>query len=123
MMKRSPRKGRKKSPERPELPPLKAALKWLFVLVLWAGIIGGCLVAWYAGELPAITKGVSFARKASITVKGADGSVLARYGEIRGDSVTVQNLPPHLVQAVLATEDRRFYGHFGLDPVGLSRAI
>jgi penicillin-binding protein 1A len=98
-------------------------VKWLFVAGLWAGIIGTCVVAWYAGELPAITRAVSFDRKTSITVKAMDGSVIARYGEIRGDSITVDDLPPHLIYAVLATEDRRFYSHFGIDPLGLARAI
>ncbi len=102
---------------------LRFATKWLFVIGLWGGIILAGLFAWYAQELPDITKGASFERKRAIIVKAADGTVVARYGEIVGNKVTTQDLPPHLIQAVLATEDRRFYHHPGLDPLGLARAI
>ena len=37
-------------------------------------------------------------------------------------TVQLKDLPRYLPQAVLATEDRRFYSHFGLDPIGLARA-
>ncbi len=102
---------------------LRFAVKWLFVLGLWGGIILAGLFAWYAQELPDITKDASFDRKRAIIVKAVDGSVVARYGEIVGNKVTTEDLPPHLIQAVLATEDRRFYHHPGLDPLGLTRAI
>lgn len=119
--KRTSKKRRSGKSRKPSF--LKVAVKWLFVLGLWTGIAGGLLVAWYAAELPEITKNVDFAPQSAITIKAADGSVLARYGEIRGESVTVEDLPPHLIYAVLATEDRRFYSHFGIDPVGLARAM
>ena len=102
---------------------IRSALKWLLVLGLWMGIVVSMLCAWYAQELPDITQKASFERKNSITVKAADGSVIARYGEIRGENITVDEMPPHLVSAVLAIEDRRFYYHFGVDPIGLLRAV
>jgi penicillin-binding protein 1A len=102
---------------------IRNALKWLFVTALWAGIFVAALCAWYAQELPDITQKANFERKNSITVKAADGSVIARYGEIRGENITIDEMPPHLVSAVLAIEDRRFYYHFGIDPVGLLRAV
>ena len=52
----------------------------------------------------------------------ADGSLLARSGDLYGNTVTVADLPPDLVHAVTAIEDRRFYHHFGIDLVGLARA-
>lgn len=98
-------------------------MKWGFVLGIWA-IIGALgLAAWYARELPAITRSPQFERKPSITILANDGSVLARYGDIKGESLAISELPPYLIQAVLATEDRRFYYHFGVDPIGLARAI
>lgn len=98
-------------------------IKWTFVLGVWGllGVIG--IMAWYARELPDITRSPQFTRKPSITVKANDGSVIARYGDIKGDSLTIKELPPTLIEAVLATEDRRFYHHFGVDPIGLTRAI
>ncbi|MFP4313583.1 MAG: transglycosylase domain-containing protein [Alphaproteobacteria bacterium] len=99
------------------------AFKWTFVLGLWAFIAVACVLAWYATELPDITQSASFERQSSITVMAADGSVLARYGEIKGNSVPIQDIPQNLISAVLAIEDRRFYQHFGLDPIGLARAM
>jgi penicillin-binding protein 1A len=60
-------------------------------------------------------------RPPNITIFGADGTILAERGLRRG-TVPLEQLPPHLVQAVLATEDRRFYSHPGLDPIGIARA-
>ncbi|MDB5571655.1 MAG: Penicillin-binding protein family [Hyphomicrobiales bacterium] len=55
---------------------------------------------------------------------------LDRYGQVAGhrgikhdDSVPLEQLPEYVVQAVLATEDRRFYDHWGIDPIGLLRAL
>lgn len=102
---------------------LRFATKWIFVLSIWIGIAVAGLVAYYAQELPDITKEASFDRKRAIIVKAADGSIAGRYGEIVGNKITVADIPPHLVQAVLSIEDRRFYHHFGLDPLGLARAM
>ncbi|MCC6598481.1 MAG: PBP1A family penicillin-binding protein [Alphaproteobacteria bacterium] len=116
-----PKRTRKKAPPKRSL--LGRLFKWAFVLGLWAGIFVLGIAAWYAKDLPDIAKSASFDRKRSIIVKAADGQVVARYGEIIGESVTVKDLPACLPQAVMAIEDRRFYYHFGIDPLGLSRAV
>jgi len=53
---------------------------------------------------------------------GADGTLIASYGEVHGARVSVADLPPSLPLAVLAVEDRRFYQHAGVDFRGLLRA-
>jgi penicillin-binding protein 1A len=53
---------------------------------------------------------------------GADGAVFARRGDCMAEPVTLQELPPHLVAAAIAMEDRRFYTHLGVDPLGIVRA-
>jgi penicillin-binding protein 1A len=60
-------------------------------------------------------------RPPNVTILAADGTVLAERGLRRGH-VRVDALPSHLLKAVMATEDRRFYRHFGIDPIGLARA-
>lgn len=102
---------------------LSRGLRWAFVFGLWASIALGGLVAWYAAELPSIIEKPGFERKPAITVKDINGSVIGRYGELKGNNVEVAELPPHMVYAVLAIEDRRFYQHMGVDPIGLARAI
>ncbi|MCD8497134.1 MAG: PBP1A family penicillin-binding protein [Alphaproteobacteria bacterium] len=102
---------------------LGTLFKWGFVACLWVGIGVIGILAYYATELPDITKNANFDRKTSITVKAQDGSIAATYGDLKGDSVDSRELPEHLVNAVIAIEDRRFYYHFGIDPIGLFRAV
>lgn len=104
-------------------PLIGLLLKWSFVTGLWALIIFGGVLAYYASELPGITQSASFERQSSITILDANGKVLTRYGEIKGNSVDITEMPPTLIQAVMAIEDRRFYSHFGIDLLGLARAM
>lgn len=98
-------------------------LKWGFVTAIWGTLIILGVAAWYARELPEITRAPNIERKPSITILANDGSVVARYGDIKGDSLSINDMPSDLIHAVLATEDRRFYYHFGLDPIGVLRAL
>lgn len=102
---------------------LKFVAKWLLVLGLWGMLFVGGAVLWFAKDLPDIARSANFERRASIIVKASDGSVIARYGEMKGENLGVKDMPPHLVHAILATEDRRFYQHFGIDPIGIARAM
>ena len=52
----------------------------------------------------------------------SDGKPFAQRGGCYDQPVSVDELPPHFVHALLATEDRRFYQHYGIDPVGILRA-
>jgi penicillin-binding protein 1A len=62
-------------------------------------------------------------REPGIMLLAADGSVLAERGAFFGDAVRIDELPPYVPQAIIAIEDRRFYSHFGVDPIGIARAI
>ncbi len=97
--------------------------KWLVILALWGGIFAVFVLGWFAKDLPDITRAAKFDRRPSITILAADGSIVARYGETKGRSVTVSDVPSDLIHAVLATEDRRFYSHPGIDLLGVSRAM
>ncbi|HUX78298.1 MAG TPA: transglycosylase domain-containing protein, partial [Alphaproteobacteria bacterium] len=113
---RSPR-GKKKRTLWPWL------LKWSCILFIWTSFVGGCFVLWYSYDLPDITKLQQTARRPSITVLAKDGTKLATYGDLHGQMVNIKKLPPHVIQAFLAIEDRRFYSHFGVDIIGLLRAF
>ncbi|KAB1070667.1 PBP1A family penicillin-binding protein [Methylobacterium planeticum] len=58
----------------------------------------------------------------ALTVEADDGRVFATRGAFRGQPLTAADLPPHLAQAIIAIEDRRFYSHWGVDLRGLLRA-
>lgn len=119
------KKGRKRPPraDSGERSLFMKLVRFGFVVGLWGAIALGGLIAWYAAELPGIIDDPHFERKYAVTVEAYDGSTVARYGELKGVSIDVKDLPPHLIKAVLATEDRRFYSHWGIDPVGIARAI
>jgi penicillin-binding protein 1A len=102
-------------------------LGWLvnfsLTIAIWMGIGLGGLVAFYAYDLPDLENLTATARRPSITLLSADGETIAAYGDVYGEPVTLRDLPPSLPQAVMATEDRHFYSHFGLDLIGLARAM
>ena len=48
---------------------------------------------------------------------------MATYGDLYGEPLRLADVPPYLVQAIVAAEDRRFFDHGGFDPVALARAV
>jgi penicillin-binding protein 1A len=62
-------------------------------------------------------------REPGIMVLASDGSVLAEQGSFNGDEARLSELPEYVPNAVIAIEDRRFRSHFGVDPIGLLRAV
>jgi penicillin-binding protein 1A len=63
------------------------------------------------------------AREPGSMVLAADGTVLAERGAFFGDEVRIADLPVYVPEAIIAIEDRRFRSHFGLDVLGLGRAV
>jgi penicillin-binding protein 1A len=59
----------------------------------------------------------------AVTFLDRYGSEIGHRGARHDDSLRLEELPDHLLKAVLATEDRRFYDHFGIDIIGTFRAI
>lgn len=98
-------------------------LVWLLTMAVWGGIIGAGIAAYYAHDLPDISNLEVAEKKHSIVIRSQDDVILANYGDLYGDFVTYNELPKNLVNALLATEDRRFWHHFGVDVIGLSRAV
>ena len=98
-------------------------LKWATVSAVWGVIAFTLLAAWYASDLPDVDKAFKATRKPTVTVLTSGGAVLARTGDVYGRLARLDQLPKSLPAAVLATEDRRFYSHFGLDIIGLARAM
>ena len=93
------------------------------VLAIWAGIGGAAIVAYEAAKLPPIDQIAVPKRPPNIAILASDGTLLANRGDTGGAAVRLSELPPYLPRAFVAIEDRRFYSHFGIDPVGIVRAI
>ncbi len=77
---------------------------------------------WFDRNYAADLRATLNQRPPTITLLGDDGHVLAKRG-IRKSNTSLETLPQDLIDAVLSTEDRRFFSHWGLDPQGLARAI
>src|SRR6187399_2691543 len=95
---------------------------WGAVLGLWATIAVIGVVIWVGAHLPAIQSLEIPKRPPTIQIVGVDGSLLASRGEMAGTNVALKDLPPYLPKAFIAIEDRRFYSHYGVDPIGIARA-
>jgi penicillin-binding protein 1A len=96
---------------------------WSMVLGLWCVIGLGGLIAYHASQLPPIDQLTVPKRPPNIAILAADGSLLANRGETGGRTVTIGEVPPYLPRAFVAIEDKRFYDHFGIDPIGITRAL
>ncbi|MEI3803023.1 transglycosylase domain-containing protein [Agrobacterium sp. CCNWLW32] len=59
----------------------------------------------------------------AVTFLDRYGNTIGHRGIIHEDSVPIDQMPDHFIKAVLATEDRRFFNHFGIDFIGLARAM
>jgi penicillin-binding protein 1A len=118
------RKAEKKKPRRRRGRGFLGTLVyWTLVLGVW-GVVGlAGLFAFYASQLPPIDQLAVPKRPPDIQILGVDGSVLADRGDTGGAAVRLADLPPYLPKAFVAIEDRRFYYHFGVDPVGIARAV
>ncbi len=117
------RRGRKSGGARPKRGLAGGLLRLALVAGIWAVVALGGLFAYFAYDLPDFKELYVIERRNSVTLKAADGTVLATYGDLYGEHRTLSELPKHLPQALIGTEDRRFYDHFGLDPIGLARAM
>ena len=94
----------------------------------WAGrsaMAGAALfaliVAWLLITAP-LSKSLEPIAPPQVTLLASDGTPIARSGAVVAEPVRVADLPPHVVEAFLAIEDRRFYSHWGIDPRGIARA-
>ncbi len=88
------------------------------------GIVGALFVLMLA--LPAFRIGNEEALKSqvlAVTFLDRYGNPIGHRGARHDDSLKLEEMPDHLLKAVLATEDRRFYDHFGIDVIGTFRAI
>lgn len=90
-------------------------------ILLGAGSIYG-LYRYIEPQLPDVATLKDVRLQIPMQIYSADGELIAQYGEKRRIPVTLDQIPPEMVKAFIATEDSRFYEHHGVDPVGIFRA-
>lgn len=121
----------------PRRPRRRGPLGWLAALVgffwrlVWgiawrvtavvALVVG--LASWYFfAQLPSVAEIADGRARGSVTMLDREGTVFAWRGETFG-KLDARSASPHLVNAVVATEDRRFRSHLGISPRGIASAI
>lgn len=104
-------------------PILRTLFYYLFILGIWAGIALSIVILYLALTLPNIEHITNKTRSPSITILDRNDEKITAINDMYGNTVEVEKLPKHVWQAVIATEDKRFFSHFGVDIHGLLRAI
>ncbi|WP_182086633.1 transglycosylase domain-containing protein [Aureimonas sp. ME7] len=92
-----------------------------FLLVFWGGIAGLGVIGYFAVKLPQEAWAIPD-RPPNVKIVSVSGDLLADRGTTGGEAVALDRISPYVPQAVMAIEDRRFYSHWGVDPVGIIRA-
>ena len=124
-----PRRVSKRAPKRAApgvfIRELMIDLGWLAGSLALTGIAGALFVAFVliAPRAPDSADLWAANRQTSIVILDRNGEEVAARGARYGERVAVADLPPYLVNAFLATEDRRFYEHRGVDLRGTARAF
>ncbi|MEB3229597.1 MAG: PBP1A family penicillin-binding protein [Leptolyngbyaceae bacterium] len=102
---------------------------WIWTLLGLGSLAGGtALTAWQSYEvaresLPDTDLVLTFVRGGSITIVSADDYVLQRMGPGSREKLAFEDIPPQLVEAFIASEDKNFYEHNGVDYKAIARAI
>ncbi|TCR75696.1 transglycosylase domain-containing protein [Rhizobium sp. BK376] len=102
---------------------IRSLIYWCLVLSIWLGIGVAGLVFYYGSRMPSASTWEIPARPPNVKINALDGSTLANRGTTGGEAIALADMSPYIPQAIVAIEDRRFYSHFGVDPLGLARAL
>lgn len=94
---------------------------WRVTALVVLAVAGAVL--YYAATLPPVNNLLDARARGSVTLLDREGKVFAWRGEQFGGQITAQTVSPYLKDAVIATEDKRFYGHFGISPRGIASAV
>jgi penicillin-binding protein 1A len=113
---------RKKRARRRANSVIGRAAYWALVLALWFVVAGIGTIAYVGAHLPPIQSLEIPKRPPSILILDLNGRPLARRGDLAGTPLALESMPKYVPQAFVAIEDRRFYDHYGVDPIGILRA-
>ncbi|MDA0120452.1 penicillin-binding protein 1A [Vibrio sp. T11.5] len=101
-------------------------IKRLFIFVLVCTALGvGTIFGFYLyvkPELPDVATLKDVKLQTPMQIFSQDGKLISQFGEKRRIPVNYDEIPQHLIEALIATEDSRFYDHPGIDPIGITRA-
>ena len=112
-------------PSRPAARPRRrwGLLRFGFLAAIWGLIAASVVLLILAWDLPRPEAALAATRRPSTTLLASDGKLLATNGDLYGETLRLRDMPAHLPAAFIAIEDRRFRDHWGIDPIGLVRAV
>ncbi len=121
-----PNSAERRSARRQSSPSGWRWIKWLVGGAV-AGVLALLLTAGIAlsmafPNLPDVAELADYRPKLPLRVLSADGELIAEFGEERRNLTPIEDIPPVMINAVLAIEDARFYEHSGVDYIGMLRA-
>ena len=102
---------------------LRRVLVWGVALALLVVLALGVAVAMAARSMPGFSELKETAAGQTIVVRARDGSEILTMGPSPGTWLRSDEIPQVMKDAMVSVEDRRFYSHFGVDPLGLARAL
>ena len=97
-------------------------VRYAIIALVWAALAAALMLLWFARDLPRPEAALDAARRPSLTLADRSGHVFATFGDLVGEPLRLGDMPRYLPEAVVAVEDRRFWHHLGIDPIGLARA-
>ncbi len=98
-------------------------LGYAIIAAIWGALAIAVMLLWFARDLPRPDSALAAARRPSLALEDRTGRVFATFGDIVGEPLRLADVPPYLPAAAVAVEDRRFWHHPGIDPIGLARAV
>ena len=98
---------------------LKAGVLLIFIGIL---ALAGVYLS-MRSSLPSVDSLRDLQWQTPMQIFSADGKLISQFGEKKRIPLTLDEIPQQLINAILATEDDRFYLHFGVDPIGMGRAV
>ncbi|MGR3662558.1 MAG: transglycosylase domain-containing protein [Paracoccaceae bacterium] len=125
------RKTKRRQPRNRFLALLLAPFRWLFGLIWKLAWRSGVVLAlflvvaifYFYSTMPNVTALLDGRARGSVTLLDRNGEVFAWRGEQFGGQIAADTVSPYLKNAIIATEDKRFYRHFGLSPRGVASAV
>jgi penicillin-binding protein 1A len=96
--------------------------KWAIIAAVWGVILLSIVIFYYYRDLPTLEEMEVANDKQVIEVCYSNGNPITTLGDLYANQITFNQIPGHLIDAVVATEDRRFFNHSGVDVMGILRA-
>ena len=102
---------------------IKFLIKWGFIISIWCLIILAIIFAYCSKDLPDVISHINNQKDINIKILYSNNEEIKSYGELNSNVMNYAEFPFHLIDALIATEDRKFFKHNGFDYFGILRAM